>query len=379
MHCQNNIEMKTARKYWLDNLRWVTVISVLVYHVFYFYNSEGVFGGIGGFKESQPQDIVLNILYPWFMMLLFLLAGISAAYALQKKSAKQFFKERSRKLLVPSTIGLFVFQWITGYFNTRITEISTGTEIIANIPAPARWITYSISGTGPLWFIQDLWLFCLILLIFKAVDKHDKIRGSCSKIGLIPVILLGVLVCIGNLSIIREPSQAQGLLNLYRPVGYLVTFLLGYFVFSHDSVQKELAKAAVPLIACAAASGIYTVTISYGTDVTSPAYLMSWHANLYAYLMILALIAVFRRWADRTNKFCTYMSKSSFGIYIVHYLVCASAGYWLKTATTLPVWLIYIILLAAVLLISPLLYEVLHRIPVIRWCVFGEKKTSKKQ
>lgn len=62
------------RKHWIDNLRWTTVILVLIYHVFYFYNNKGVFGGIGGFVADpmkQPQDVVMYILYPWFMMLLF--------------------------------------------------------------------------------------------------------------------------------------------------------------------------------------------------------------------------------------------------------------------------------------------------------------------
>lgn len=371
---QNELTPKAGRKHWLDNLRWATVLSVLVYHVFYMYNSEGVFGGIGGFKESQPQDIVLNILYPWFMMMLFMLAGISAAYALQKKGRREFLRERSRKLLVPSTIGLFVFQWITGYFNTRIAELSSGTDIISGIPGPARWIVFSISGIGPLWFIQDLWIFCIILLLIISIDKHDKIRNLCANTSLIAVILLGILVYVANLSIIPNPSEAQGLLNLYRPIGYLVVFLLGYFVFSHDKVQNLLAKAAIPMSICAVISGIYSVSVSYGTDVTAPAYLMSWHANLYAYTTILALMGVFRRWANRTNHFCTYMSKSSFGIYIVHYIVCAAVGYWLKMHTALPVWLIYMILSASVLIGSVALYELLHRIPIIRWCVFGEKK-----
>lgn len=185
------------------------------------------------------------------------------------------------------------------------------------------------------------------------------------------------MVYAANLSIIPEPGEAQGLVNLYRPIGYLAVFLIGYFVFSHDAVQDRLAKAAVPLIVCAVASGIYSVSVSYGTDVTSPAYLMSWHANLYSWLMILALIGSFRRWADRSNGFCAYMTRSSYGIYIVHYLVCVSAGLWLKTGTSLPAWLVYPVLLATVLAGSPALYELLRRIPVIRWCVFGEKRQSR--
>ena len=90
---ENSCEM---RKHWIDNLRWVTVLLVLFYHVIYFYNNKGVFGGIGGFgvypECKQYQDIVMYILYPWFMPLLFLLAGISARYALEKHSAKEWFE-----------------------------------------------------------------------------------------------------------------------------------------------------------------------------------------------------------------------------------------------------------------------------------------------
>lgn len=32
------------RKHWIDNLRWVTVLLVLLYHVVYYYNNKGVLG-----------------------------------------------------------------------------------------------------------------------------------------------------------------------------------------------------------------------------------------------------------------------------------------------------------------------------------------------
>ena len=65
------------RRHWIDNLRWVTVLLVLLYHVIYYYNNKGVLGGYGGWGDGpQYQDAVLYILYPWFMMLLFLVAGM---------------------------------------------------------------------------------------------------------------------------------------------------------------------------------------------------------------------------------------------------------------------------------------------------------------
>lgn len=54
------------RRHWLDNLRWVTVLLVLLYHVIYFYNNKGVFGGIGGFGEYPAC--------PWAMYLILAVA-----------------------------------------------------------------------------------------------------------------------------------------------------------------------------------------------------------------------------------------------------------------------------------------------------------------
>ena len=51
------------RKHWIDNLRWVTVLLVLLYHVIYFYNNKGVFGGVGGFGDGpQYQDVLMYLI-----------------------------------------------------------------------------------------------------------------------------------------------------------------------------------------------------------------------------------------------------------------------------------------------------------------------------
>ena len=361
------------RKHWLDNLRWVTVLLVLLYHVIYFYNNKGVFGGIGGFGDGpQYQDVVMYILYPWFMPLLFLLAGISARYALEKYPAKDWFKARTRKLLVPGTIGLLVFHWMVGYFNTAVAAKS---GVFDGMPGIGRYLMWAVSGTGPLWFIQDLWLFSLILLLRRKLDPENRFHEWCGKLGVLWIILLGVLFWAGEQTLIRNPrpESPDGLLNLYKPVFYLIPFLLGYFVFSHEQVQDRLGRIWIPLLGCAAAAGIALIVTTFGQDNTSPQYLGSPLNCLYGWLMCLAMIAWFRTRFDRTSPFAGYMTRSSFGIYIVHYLVIASLGYMMKVYTDLPPVAMYLILGIAVFTLSPLIYEIIRRIPVIRWCVLGEK------
>ena len=367
------------RKHWMDNLRWVTVLLVLFYHVFYFYNNKGVFGGIGGFGEypeyKQYQDIVMYILYPWFMPLLFLLAGVSARYALQKQSAREWFKARTRKLLVPGTIGLFVFHWMVGYFNT---VVASRQGVFDGVPGLVKYLLMVVSGTGPLWFIQVLWLLCLVLLLVRVIDRKDNFWNWCGKANLVVIILLGVLFWAGEQTMIKHPrpESLDGLLNLYKPLFYLVPFLMGYFVFSHDEVQEKLEKAWIPLLACAVVAGTVLAITTFGQDNTSPQYLGSWLNCLYGWLMCLAMMAWFKARFNRTGAFAGYMTRSSFGVYILHYLVIAALGYMMKMYTNLAPWMMYVILFVAVMTIPFALYELIKRIPFVRWGVLGIKKTE---
>jgi peptidoglycan/LPS O-acetylase OafA/YrhL len=369
------------RKHFLDNIRWVTVLLVLFYHVIYFYNAKGVFGGIGGFYEDQPWDCIMSMLYPWFMMLLFVVAGISSKYALDKQTNGQFIKSRTRKLLVPATIGLLVFQWMTGYFNTQV----AGVDVLTAVPQPIKHVLRAFSGIGPLWFIQDLWLFSLVLVLIKVIEK-GKLHNAIGKLfqkesmGLtIALVVVGyLLVWAGAQCSISHPNpeSADGLWNLYRPLAYFVPFLLGYFVFSHDAVQERLAKMHLPLLMLALVTGAYFTIVMYGKNDTDPIVLKGWLCNLFAWFAILAMLGCFKAWADKTSPFATYMTRSSYGIYIVHYLVIASFGYMMKTYTNLAPWMMYVILFFAVMLLSPAIYEILRRIPFVRWCVLGVKKTE---
>ena len=371
------------RKHWIDNLRWVTVLLVLFYHVIYFFNNKGVFGGVGGFGDGpQYQDVVMYILYPWFMPLLFLLAGVSARYALESHPAGEWFRSRTRKLLVPATIGLFVFQWMVGYFNTLVAA-KAGT--FDGMPGVAKYFMWAVSGTGPLWFIQDLWLFSLLLLLVRKLDVDGCFYEWCGKIagekaGMVWILLLGILFWLGERTLVMNPrpESADGLYNLYKPLFYFIPFLMGYFIFARDEAQDKLGKAWIPLMCTAVASGALLVATTFGQDNTTPQYLSSPLNFFYGWMMCLAMMGWFKAMFDCTNRFSAYMTRSSFGLYIVHYLVIASLGYMMKYHTALPPVAIYLILTVAVFTLSPLLYEILRRIPFVRWCVLGEKRKTIK-
>ncbi|MCR5398233.1 MAG: acyltransferase, partial [Lachnospiraceae bacterium] len=83
---RNMNDRNNGRKHYLDNIRWITVVLVVIYHVIYMYNGEGVAGVVGKITNVDVQywDIYQYIVYPWFMVLLFMVSGISSRLYLDK-------------------------------------------------------------------------------------------------------------------------------------------------------------------------------------------------------------------------------------------------------------------------------------------------------
>ena len=71
------------------------------------------------------------------------------------------------------------------------------------------------------------------------------------------------------------------------------------------------------------------------------------------------------------------MTKKSFGLYVFHYLALAAAAYFINRYTSLSALPSYLISGVAAFAGGFLLYEVVSRIPLLRWCVLGIKKKEK--
>lgn len=103
-----------------------------------------------------------------------------------------------RKLLVPSTIGLFIFQWILGIYNLKI---GGGVET-STVPKPVLYLIAVLSGVGPLWYIQMLWIFSMLLLLVRKIEK-DRVWNFCSKASIWSIVLL-VIVVYGAAQVLNE-------------------------------------------------------------------------------------------------------------------------------------------------------------------------------
>lgn len=354
------------RKTYLDNIRFAVVLLVVIYHVCYIFNGCGVLGGIPDADSIALFDGFACIVYPWFMVLLFVISGMGARYSLQNRTIKQFLKERAVKLLVPSVLGLFVVHWITGYLNLKINGA------LAYIP-PALVYPISVSsGIGPLWFIQLLFIFSLFISLFKKFDRSDRIWHLFERTNTPFILLLSLLIWITS-HILNMP-----VITTYRFGIYFAAFLIGYYIFSHDEVQNKVEKICLPMTAAAFVLGVIYAVKYCGSNYASDACLQNLLTNLYLWAAVLAILGTGKRYFDKDSLFSRHMSENSFGIYVLHYPALITICFLLQYHTGLSALPKYITAFVLILPLTLAANAAVKRIPVIRFLVLGKAKVKNK-
>lgn len=372
--CYNNVKNYSKggivlRKSYLDNVRWVTVVLVVFYHVFYMYNAEGLLGTLGKITDLDTQyyDIYQYIVYPWSMVLMFIVSGISAKYALDRLSGKEFIKSRTVKLLVPGTIGLLAFQFIQGYVNASLSDAPLG-----DVPGFVLYLIYALSGTGVLWYIQMLWLFSLAIVPIKNWDKNRFWR-LCGKAPLWALVLLGAAFY-GAGQILNTP-----LIVSYRFGLYFLAFLTGFFLLSHDEVIGILKKyfplfLAIAAVLCAA----FCIKYFGQNYADNPVYRTPLFL-LYGWFGSLAMLGGFAKYFDFSNAFTRWMGKRSYGLYIFHYLGISAVALFIAKPGYLPPWACYLLSTVMGFALGYGLNFVISRIPFLRWAVLGISKRKERK
>lgn len=366
-------DQKFHRRYELDNIRFITVILVVIYHTLMMYN------GLTGIRTVVPEgtihlrDSYLYFVYPWFMSILFIISGISARISLERNpSGKQFLKKRTVRYLIPSTLGLFVFQWIQGCLSMKISD--SFATIPDTTPKFVLWMIMSLSGTGVLWYLQVLWLYSLILVIIrKLTKKQEKLY---QKTGNLPVwaILLTILPAVLFAQILNIP-----VIETYRLGIYGFAFFSGYYIFAHEEIPEKLSRYSIPLLIVSVLAGIGCTVYFWGRNYAEYSAVNHPISVAYGWLMCLAVLGIPKKYLAFHNSVTDWLSEKSFGLYMFHYLGMSLTAYLLNQYTNLPETVQILITLLASFAIGYAVFEIISRIPVLRFCVLGIKSEKSER
>ncbi|MDR0381047.1 MAG: acyltransferase family protein [Oscillospiraceae bacterium] len=352
------------RKHYIDNLRWMCILFLFPYHTLMVYNTFGESFYVKG-ADVQIASVFITAIWPWFMPLLFLIAGVSSAYALKTRTLKEYITERIYKLLIPLLSGLLLLVPMQTYFAEVFHNGYTGSyfeQYILFFTNPTDLSGYH-GGFTPahLWFILYLFVISLVAVPLMSANQKSGQKLSVHKIPF-PAFLLLFIVPIFSQMILDFNGKSVG--------ESLTYFLFGYFLISNDVIQEKLQKYRFFLLGfvvlCAALYIFFVTAIAYYHEI-----LFEILYNLYAWTAILAILGFGKQHLDFTNRTASYLSKSSFSIYIFHQQwIVITAYFALMWTQNIPLQMLLI--LSASTLLTFLHYEVFRRFSVTRF-LFGIK------
>ncbi len=361
------------RKYYIDHLRTFVILLLFPFHTLRMYTLTESF-----YIEGTPHIIptlFVSITSIWFMNLLFVLAGMSTAYSIQKRSIKEYSKERFSKLLIPFIFGVVLTVPIQTYYAERFHNGYTGSfiEQYGLFFTKITDLSGYKGGLTPahLWFLLFLFLISILSLpIINFVKKNG--RKPLKKGNLWRMIPLFFII------------QIFSIIEIGESIGqYMTYFIIGFLVLSREENLEEIQKNQMPLaigaISLLAISSLLDMMGVLGKinsigifDLLAVAISAVRHAA--SWLTILALIGFGRKYLTGTNKIFSYLAKASFGIYFIHQTVIITIGYYvLSLVPYRSVQSLVIMILSFIATIA--IYVVLKRCPVLN-TLFGMKKSQ---
>jgi surface polysaccharide O-acyltransferase-like enzyme len=320
----NNQKM---RFFYLDNLRIYLTILVILHHATLAY------GGMGGWAiHDEITDEISPILFvffnalnqSYFMTTFFLLAGYFTPRSLERKGSKSFLVDRLIRLGIP----LLVYTTLIINFNLWMIN-----NFYQNLPYKYVW-TYQ---PGHLWFLQLLFLFALIYVIYKLfkiqpTDLEQRKLPSDSIIW-VTVIVLAIFTFLMRLAY----PIGETMLNVQpgHITHYVFAFFIGIAAYRGDWFRRlTVAKGKRWGIIALGTMPFFFVLLILGGVLENEANItkfiggFTWQAMTYALWetimmvsIIIFLLYFFREKLNRTGAQLALMAASVYTVYIIHQTV----------------------------------------------------------
>ena len=308
---------KGMRKHYIDTLRSLAILLLFPVHPFLVWNDfgSGFYIWVG---ENKLLSTLIVLVNPWFMPLLFVLAGMSARYALEKRTVREFVRQRIHKLLLPFVTGMvflvpfqtfFARKYFYGYeggildnwkyFFTHFTDLSG----------------YDGAFTpGHLWFILFLFIISMAALLLFRFLPYEKLDAKVEKMPAAGVVCLFIPIWL-----MYYPGNFGG----YSIGKYFALYLTGYYVLGNDAVADRLAKNSKWILALCAVGTIALVVLYYRFS-----YYGDLWVNFIGWISILALLIWGRKYFNVNTKLTDCFQKMSYQVYILHQSILVALAYY---------------------------------------------------
>lgn len=379
------------REWWIDLIRVVVVMLVIVFHVFCAFARDlfgpGIQFHVWNTEFLDEAWLYIRFVDPWQMHILFLLAGISIVFSLKKRTTIEFQVERIKRLGIPLLFGYLIWNAIEFFVSVRyvfkmVPVIAFNVYQTPFAPSFSEfyswwWWKAGLVNAGHLWFIAVLLPISLIAAyvvnntnLKRKVNSQDQNTPSSGKDLMKYFFHPGFLILFALVSV---PLDIMGevfpisVLQWSQILFFAYGVMLGLNLQFLTIFQKHF-KWTLPL-------GI-SILVGYAFF---PQYFIILK-NVGAWMLVYGLIGLTSKYVNRASKALKYLSKASMAMYILHLPIEICLGYYILPLTWSPI-IKFIGLLTGTFGGTFLLYELIRRLKlkVLWWLIGIPVKTQKKK
>jgi glucan biosynthesis protein C len=313
-----NEKPKRTRLFFVDNLRILLTVVVVLHHLAIVYGASGDFP----YKEARPDElasIVLSLFTavnaPYFMGFFFMISGYFVPGSYDRKGMGLFLKDRLLRLGVPVLFYIMVIHPLLGYALAVTVRGFAGSFWGYYVRHVRGYSDYGL-GVGPMWFVVVLLIFTILYGLWRQLAKPatNPPQGDSKAPGNVAIAVfalgLGLVTWVVRIwypidrwvTILLMPVEIAHLPQ------YIILFVIGiiayrrnWFVGISDAVGKVWLGVAIVCIVLLpilfVAGGVMEGKVDlFKGGVQWQAFITAFWEAFLCMGMVVGLLVWFRRW-----------------------------------------------------------------------------------
>lgn len=379
-----------ARLYYLDWLRVIAVLGVFLFHAVHPFDLTP--WHIKNAEQSEVVTYLIAFMFPWGMPFFFLLAGAGSWFALRRRAARAFARERFNRLLLPYIGGALLLMPVMLYFELRH-KLQTG----ALTGSFADYLVIPSVGLTPIWFGAlgyHLWflgflfsfsMLCLPLFLWLKRERGqrliDRAASLCQRRGVI--LLAFIPLTAVRLTLHPFFPQEHSWADFFVQMSF---FVFGFILFSHGGFLSAVRRDWHISLAAGIGATVLGMSIAFSKgslDLEAPPRtvldVLFWTLiAIDSWAWSLFFLYIGMRYLDFTNNYLVYGQNAILPFFVFHQPVIIILAYYVvQWPAGLFVKLLFVVIGSFCVTLG--IYEFLIRRVTLLGRLFGMKTPHQAQ
>ena len=366
------LHARVARRYDLDWLRIGAFGVLILYHIgLYYVTWDWVLKSRYNSTAIEPFMGLISSLAS-----LFFVSGVAVRFMIDKAPLSKFLLKRSTRLFVPLVFGSLVICAPQTYVALRYSgEIPPGfLDFYRDYLGLGRY-AFSLPDVHHLWYVGAILAYTLLTAAFlpalrRATDALARpffswlAGGRSWRTLFVPAIPFVLYVAVLDIYLF---SSDVG--HWAGPARTLTFFLIGFMAAKDENFWRAIDHA-LPASIClwlvlgglSLTAWLYQFEIGADSGLLYAALLLR---PFYSWSVMIMLLGLARRFANRGGPALTYLTAAVFPYYILHHAIIMVVGYWF-TMHEAPLFIEAGTIVASTIIGCVVGYEIIRRVAPLR-------------